>query len=103
MTGQAPTITSFSQDTGALTGNPNLTDANVLTLTGAAVANTTIKVFNGKTLLGSTTVDANGIWSFTTPVLGTGFFMASLTAVDIAAGVASAPSAALNLTIDTTV
>src|SRR5579883_2870074 len=103
MSVQVPVITSFSPDTGLLTGNPNMTDANVLTLTGTAAPNTAVEVFNGTTLLGTGAVNASGVWTFTTPVLGTGFFGVSLTAVDVAAGASSAASAALNLTINTTV
>src|SRR5579883_3281109 len=103
MSVQVPVITSISQDTGLLTGNPNMTDDNVLTLTGTAAPNTAVEVFNGTTLLGTGAVNASGVWTFTTPVLGTGFFGVSLTAVDVAAGASSAASAALNLTINTTV
>jgi large repetitive protein len=98
MTVQVPTITSFTPDTGG----PTTTDSNVVTLVGNAAPNTTVQVYNYTTLLGTAAVNASGAWSFTTPVLGTGYFFASLTAVDVSAGVSSAPSAALNLTIDAT-
>ncbi|WP_412770683.1 Ig-like domain-containing protein, partial [Ralstonia solanacearum] len=35
------------------------------TLTGTAEANSTISVFDGTTLLGTTTADASGNWTFT--------------------------------------
>src|ERR1700722_14488570 len=95
---QIPTITSFTPDTGG----PPTTDSNVVTLVGTAAASTTVQIYNNNTLLGTAAVGANGAWSFTTPVLGTGYFVVSLTAVDVSAGVSSAPSAALNLTIDAT-
>ena len=102
MTVITPTIVSFSPDTGALTGNPQLTDANVLTLTGTAAANSTVEIFNGSTLLGAAATNASGAWSFTTPTLGTGFFGVSLTAVDTdSTGAKSSASAPLNLTVDT--
>ena len=49
----APTITSFSPDTGVV--GDGITDPAILTLTGTAVANTTVKVYDGTTLLGTAT------------------------------------------------
>ena len=46
----APSITSFSPDTGTV--GDGITTANVLTLTGSAEANATVKVYDGATLLG---------------------------------------------------
>ena len=46
----APSITSFSPDSGTV--GDGITNANVLTLTGTAEANATVKVFDGATLLG---------------------------------------------------
>jgi hypothetical protein len=101
MTVTTPKILSFSPDSGAATGNPNLVDQNILTLTGTAAANTSVEVFNGSTLLGSATTDSNGNWTFTTPTLGTGFFSVALSAVDVdSTGAKSAASSALNLTVD---
>ncbi|MFW0768380.1 Ig-like domain-containing protein, partial [Trabulsiella odontotermitis] len=73
-----PTLTSVVDDvatyTGALQSNA-ITNDNTLTLTGTAEANVTVKIYggaNGTTLLGSTTADANGDWTYTTPALSDG-------------------------------
>ena len=47
----APAITSFSPDTGVV--GDGITDPAILTLTGTAVANSTVKVYDGTTLLGT--------------------------------------------------
>ena len=52
----APTITSFSPDTGVV--GDGITDPAILTLTGTAVANSTVKVYDGTTLLGTATANA---------------------------------------------
>ena len=52
----APTIASFSTDSGVV--GDGITNDNTLTLTGTAEANSTVKVYDGATLLG--TVAANG-------------------------------------------
>src|SRR5450631_1037659 len=66
----APSITSFSSDTG-LVGD-GITDANVLTVTGSTEANSTVKVYDGATLLGSATANGSGAWSFATAALSNG-------------------------------
>ena len=43
-----------------------LTTANALTLTGSAEANSTVKVFDGSTQIGTATANASGAWSLTT-------------------------------------
>ena len=63
----APSITAFSPDTGVV--GDGITDANVLTLTGTAEANSTVNVYDGATLLGSATANGSGAWSFTTGAL----------------------------------
>ena len=40
-----------------------------LTLTGNAVANSTVNVYDGTTLLGTATANGSGAWSFTTATL----------------------------------
>ena len=57
----APSITSFSPDTGTV--GDGITTANVLTLTGTAEANSTVKVYDGATLLGSAVANGSGAWS----------------------------------------
>ena len=46
----APSITSFSTDSGTV--GDGITNDNTLTLTGTAEANSTVKVYDGATLLG---------------------------------------------------
>ena len=92
-----PAITSFSPDTGVV--GDGITDPAILTLTGSAVANSTVKVYDGGTLLGSTTANASGAWSFTTVPLPDGVH--SFTATDTVSGTTSAASTAMSVTVDT--
>ncbi len=57
----APVITSVSDDTG--TPGDHITSDNTLTLAGTAEAGSTVNVYEGATLIGSATADANGVWS----------------------------------------
>src|ERR1019366_6054242 len=93
----APTIASFSPDRGVV--GDGITNANVLTLTGAAAASSTVNVYDGATLLGTAVADASGNWSFTTGTLSNGSH--SFTATDTVSGTTSAASAALSVTVDT--
>lgn len=70
-------------------------------ISGTADANSSISVYDGTTLLGGTSADINGNWSFTPPSpLGEGPH--SLTAVaSNAAGTPSAPSPAIAISVDT--
>ena len=93
----APTITSFSPDTGVV--GDGITDPAILTLTGTAVANSTVNVYDGTTLLGTATANASGAWSFVTAALPDGVH--SFTATDTVSGITSAASVAMSVTIDT--
>ena len=93
----APTITSFSPDTGVV--GDGITDPAILTLTGSAVANSTVKVYDGTTLLGTVTANASGAWNFVTAPLPDGLH--KFTATDTVSGMTSAVSAAMSVTIDT--
>ena len=95
----APTITSFSTDSGVV--GDHITNDNTLTLTGTAEANSTVKVYDGATLLGSATANGSGAWSYTTAALANGAHSLTATATD-AAGNTGAASTALAVTIDTT-
>ena len=86
---QAPVISSYSFDTG----NPDTTDQEVLTFVGTAPGNSTVDLYSGSTLLGTTTASSTGAWSVTTPALANGSY--SFTATDIVSGVTSAASAPL--------
>ena len=95
----APTITSFSTDSGVV--GDGITNDNALTLAGTAEAGSTVKVYDGATLLGSALASGTGAWSYTTAVLPNGGHSLTATATD-AAGNTGVASSALNVTIDTT-
>ena len=92
-----PVITSFSPDTGVV--GDGITDPAVLTLTGTAVANSTVNVYDGATLLGTASASGTGAWNFTTAPLPDGLH--KFTATDTVSGMTSAASAVMNVTIDT--
>jgi hypothetical protein len=93
----APTIVSFSPDSGVVCDG--ITNATTVALTGTAVANSTIAVFDGSTELGTTTANGSGAWSYTTGTLTNGSH--SFTATDAVGSNLSSASAALGVTIDT--
>ena len=94
----APVISSFSTDSGTV--GDNITNDNTLTLTGTAEANATVKIYDGATLLGSTTANGSGAWSYTTAALSNAMHSLTATATDTAGNVSIA-STALNVTVDT--
>ena len=94
----APAIATFSTDSG--TAGDGITNDNTLTLTGTAEANSTVKVYDGATLLGTVTANGSGAWSYTTAALANGSHSLTATATD-AAGNTSAATATLNVTVDT--
>ncbi|PJG49989.1 hypothetical protein CVM73_38840, partial [Bradyrhizobium forestalis] len=93
----APKIASFSTDSGI--AGDHITSDKTLTLDGTAAANSTVKVFDGTTQLGSVTADASGAWHYTTAALLDGKH--SFTATDTVSGVTSKASTALDVTVDT--
>ncbi len=92
-----PTIDSFSTDTGTV--GDGVTSDNTLTLIGSAEANSSVKVYDGATLLGTTGADGAGAWFYDTSTLPNGAHSFTAIASD-AAGNESLASAPLNLTID---
>jgi large repetitive protein len=76
-----------------------ITNDNTLTLTGTAAANSTVKVYDGSTQVGTATADASGAWSVTTSTLANGGHSLTATATN-SAGTSSA-STALSITVDT--
>ena len=94
----APVIASFSPDTGVV--GDGITNANKLTLKGTAAANSTVKVYDGSTQIGTATADATGSWAYITAVLTNAKHV--LTATDTtSSGQTSAASAPLTVTVDT--
>src|SRR6202043_2915140 len=63
----APTIASFSPDTGVV--GDGITNANKLDVKGTADPNSTITVYDGSTQLGTTTATSTGSWDYITSVL----------------------------------
>ena len=94
----APTINSFSPDSGV--AGDNITNATKLTLTGTAEADSTVDVFDGSTELGTTTANSTDVWNYTTGTLSNGSHSFTADAVD-AAGNVGTISAALIVAVDT--
>ncbi|MBX9701944.1 MAG: hypothetical protein K2X74_21090, partial [Acetobacteraceae bacterium] len=97
----APAITAVTDNAGAITGAVapgGLTDDATPTLSGTAEAGSTVTIRDGATVLGTTTADGAGAWSFTPAVLAEGARSFTATATDHAGNV-SAASAARTLTI----
>jgi hypothetical protein len=93
----APVITGFSPDTNV--SGDGITSANQLTLSGTAEAGSTVKIYDGGTLIKTLTADGNGVWSFTTNTLTNATHSFTATATD-AAGNTSGSSSALQVTVD---
>ncbi|MET6678884.1 BapA/Bap/LapF family large adhesin [Citrobacter amalonaticus] len=102
---EAPVVSSIIDDVGAQKGNlgdGQLTDDNQLTFSGTGEPGTTITILDGGTpLAGTATVDSNGNWTLTTPVLGDGDHTFTVTATDVE-NQTSTPSAPITITVDTT-
>jgi hypothetical protein len=94
----APTMASFSPDSAAM--GDGITKADVLTLSGSADAGSTVKIYDGATLLGTAVAGTHGAWSYTTGSLSDGLHTFTSTDMDVA-GNTSATSAALHVTVDT--
>ena len=102
----APAIGAASDDLGPVQGplaSGGITDDTTPTLTGSgATPGDVIKVYDNGSAIGSTTVRADGGWSFTPPKpLPEGTHRLTTTAVD-PAGNESRPSAAFTVEVDTT-
>jgi hypothetical protein len=94
-----PEIAAFSTDSGV--AGDKITNDNTVTLTGKAAANSTIKVFDGTTQIGTATTNSSGAWSYTTAALKDGDHSLTAKATN-ASGSTSGASSALSLKIDTT-
>jgi len=102
----APVISSIVDDvgtvTGPITGN-NPTNDTRPTLNGTAEANATVRIYDGTTLVGTVTADANGNWTLpqTSTTLTEGQHNFTATATD-AAGNTSPASPISSITVDVT-
>src|SRR3954463_11881478 len=91
------TITiTLASDTGSsttdkITSNP--------AIKGTGLANTLVTVKNGSTVLGTTTANSTGAWSFTPTGLAEGTYTLSATQTDLAGNIGTA---ILSFTLDTT-
>jgi|GEM_PF-146385 len=100
----APTITSVVDDVASYTGtiaNGQLTNDARPTLNGTAQANATVNIYNNGALLGTTTANASGAWSFTPTANmteGSHAFTATATNANGTGGTSSSTS----INIDTT-
>jgi hypothetical protein len=96
----APKIGSYTSDGSAIAAaTASTTAADDLTLNGTAEANTTVKVFDGTSQIGSTTANSSGAWNYTASNLADGNHSFTSKAVD-KAGNTSAASTALSVNVD---
>ncbi|MDH1053111.1 Ig-like domain-containing protein, partial [Pseudomonas sp. GD03903] len=100
---EAPTITSVYDDVGPKQGNlvqGETTDDNRPTINGTSEANRTITIYDKNVVIGSTTSNGSGTWSFTpTTDLANGTHDITAKASD-GLGQISAPSNAFGFTVD---
>ncbi|HEY3986969.1 BapA/Bap/LapF family large adhesin [Cedecea sp.] len=98
-----PVIGSVVDNVPDHTGNLNngdLTNDDKPTISGTAEANSTVKIYDNGTLIGTVSADGTGAWTFTpTTSIGQGLHSLTVTATDAAANV-SQPSAAFNINVD---
>lgn len=100
-----PTITTVIDDqttigTDTPLTNGQLTKDTLPTLNGTSEANAIVTVSEGTNVIGTTTADGSGNWSFTpTAPLGQGSHSLTVTATD-AAGNTSNPSSAFSIVVD---
>jgi hypothetical protein len=76
-----------------------ITTSHQVVVGGTAEANSTVKVYDANTLVGTAKTDASGSWTVTTSVLSTGTHNLAASAAD-AAGNVSVPSKVVSPTID---
>jgi VCBS repeat-containing protein len=99
----APVITALADDVTPVVGPivvGQTTNDNTPTLTGTAEVGATVNIYDGTTLVATTTADVLGNWIVTTSTLGDGPHSLTATATD-AAGNVGPSSAGFAITIDT--
>jgi hypothetical protein len=93
-TSAASTALAITIDTKAPTApalkTSSVVDTNHVLLSGTAEAGSTIKVYEGSTVVGTGTAGANGSWSITTNGLSTGSHTLTTTATDVAGNISAA-------------
>jgi RHS repeat-associated protein len=88
-----------ASDTGA-SSSDKITKINTPTISGTGEIGATIKLTEGTTIVGQTTVGTDGLWQVATSVLANGTHSLIATATDLAGNISPA-SAPLSLVIDT--
>src|SRR4029079_293180 len=103
-TGVASAALNVTVDTAApvapVIATGSVVNSDEVALSGTAEAGSTIRLYDGATLLGSVTANGSGAWSYTTAALANGGHSFTATASDVA-GNTGVASSALNVTIDT--
>ncbi|RSZ59691.1 DUF4214 domain-containing protein [Massilia atriviolacea] len=97
----APPLPVLSGASDSGTAGDGITNVGTPTVTGTALANATVKLYDtdGTTLLGTSTADGSGNWSITSTALGEGSHTLKVTQTNLASET-SPLSAGLVLTID---
>jgi len=90
-----------SSDTG-ISDSDDVTKTTTPSLTGSAETGALVELFDEATTLGGVLANLSGLWSFTSGALTDGTHSITATAADVAGNVSTA-SAALSVTIDTTI
>jgi hypothetical protein len=96
----APTIDLNAASDSGSSATDNITRNTTPTISGTAEANATITIRDGAAVLGTTTANGAGAWSFTTGTLSPGAHNLTARATDVADNT-GADSAVLAITIDT--
>ena len=96
-----PVVVSVTVDTGSSTTD-QITSDSTLTFTGTAEANSVVQVFDGTTLIGTTTASGTGDYSVTASVLPDGTYPNFRVTASDAAGNQSGAATVTPWTIDTT-
>ncbi|MDF7652135.1 Ig-like domain-containing protein, partial [Erwiniaceae bacterium L1_54_3] len=95
-----PTLVVTNDVTAVTVPNNGATNDSTPTLSGTATAGNVITIYDGTTVLGSTTAIAGNTWSFTSPTLTNGSHTFTIKATD-ALGNATAQVGNTTVTIDT--
>ena len=96
-----PVVVSVTVDTGSSTTD-QITSDSTLTFTGTAEANSVVQVFDGTTLIGTTTASGTGAYAVTASVLPDGTYPNFRVTASDAAGNQSGAATVTPWTIDTT-
>ncbi|TYO60755.1 hypothetical protein FXV83_42150 [Bradyrhizobium hipponense] len=88
----AVTVDTKAPAAPAITGD-TVNSANQAVVTGTAETNSTIKVYDGTTQVGTATTNSSGAWSVTTSALVSGSHVLTAKATDVAGNVSAASTA----------